>query len=112
MEVDHINADGLDCRRANLRTCSHAENMQNRCHHVKAPDLRGVFWQPSRGKWFVQLRVHTVRRYIGSYASLDEAKAAAREARAHYFTHANEARHTGDADLPADPQQPLFARST
>jgi hypothetical protein len=51
MMADHINGDGLDNRRANLRWVTHNQNMQNRRGWGKMSRTMGVTFNRSTGKW-------------------------------------------------------------
>lgn len=73
-EVDHVNGDGLDNRRQNLRTCSHAENMRNarlRCNSRSG--FKGVCWVAKRGMWAARIYVHGKQVYLGCFPSPEEA---------------------------------------
>lgn len=71
--VDHINADGLDNRRANLRLCTRAENNRNRRkHRDTASRFKGIV--PSYGKWIAQIKVNGKRFQLGRF--VDEKSAA------------------------------------
>jgi hypothetical protein len=75
MDVDHINHDGLDNRRANLRVCSHAENIRNKRKSRGTSSIyKGVSWHKSRGKWEAYIIVSGRKTHLGLYA--DEAEAA------------------------------------
>lgn len=49
-EVDHINHDGLDNRRVNIRLCSRAENLRNRRSPGSLSGYRGV-QEGKPGRW-------------------------------------------------------------
>jgi hypothetical protein len=72
LEVDHINGDGLDNRRANLRVCSHKENMWNR--RISASNKTGVtgviFF---RGHYIANITHDGRDVYLGRFKSMDEA---------------------------------------
>lgn len=75
--IDHINGDGLDNRRENLRVCSHAENMQNRRMHANNKvGVKGVYFDARRQKYRATVRVFGEKKSLGSFASLSEAEAA------------------------------------
>ena len=62
MVVDHINHDGLDNRRANLRVCTVKENAANQATLTisKKSKYRGI--APRDGKWVA--RIYKDKRYV------------------------------------------------
>lgn len=72
--VDHINGDGLDNRRANLRACQQADNAKNR---VLSPSSKsgflGVVLAPNPNKWIAQGSSGGERFHLGTFPSIQEA---------------------------------------
>lgn len=82
LEVDHVNHDTFDNRKANLRTATHAQNHQNRAGAGPASQthVRGV---RARGSGFAtRVRVNGREIYVGTYPTLEEAAEAVSAARA------------------------------
>lgn len=75
LEVDHINGDGLDNRRENLRLCSHRENC--RASKTKTPGtssrFRGVTWHRIGKRWMAQLKKNGKRIYLGLFLAEEAA---------------------------------------
>jgi hypothetical protein len=72
--TDHINGNGLDNRRRNLRPATRQENMRNRRKlHAGTSKYKGVYLQ--EGRWIAKIRVlGKSQTYLGSFA--DEMSAA------------------------------------
>ncbi len=73
--IDHINGDTLDNRKANLRVCTNAENIRNRCRDKdNASGFKGVTCEGK--KWLAQI-FHNGRGYrLGRFSTPEEAHAA------------------------------------
>lgn len=87
MVVDHINGDGLDNRRTNLRLCLVADNNKNRRHRqsTNTSGVHGVFWERDIAKWRVQITINNKAKHIGVFTNIDEAKIARKRAEALYY---------------------------
>ena len=65
-EVDHINRNGLDNRRSNLRPCTRADNQANRTMDKRnTSGYKGVSWSKSYGKWQAQTSVGGKHIHLG-----------------------------------------------
>lgn len=72
-EVDHINGDGLDNRKSNLRVCTRAQNVRNvRAYGVSG--IKGAYWQ--RGAWVSRIQAGDIQYYLGRHKTKEEAGAA------------------------------------
>lgn len=83
--VDHINGNTLDNRRANLRICTHRQNLSNTGPRRRGSSrYKGVCWNRSIEKWTASICLHGVNQHLGHFANERDAamaynKAAVRE---------------------------------
>jgi hypothetical protein len=75
--IDHINQNGLDNRRTNLRLCSPSQNIANQTHRAKkvasASRFKGVTWNKRDHIWQAQIGFQNKHLYLGSFQSEEEA---------------------------------------
>lgn len=64
--VDHINKNGLDNRKANLRTCTNMQNQQNRKVQFGTSLYKGVHWNKNVKKWEARI-THNKQLYHLAY---------------------------------------------
>lgn len=83
--IDHINHNKLDNTRANLRKCSHSQNMMNRRSWSKL--ARGVKKKVYKGRVRFEARIHLNKKYIhlGTFLTIEEASLAYDNASNNYF---------------------------
>lgn len=66
--VDHINHNPLDNRKANLRICTHLENIRNsKSRRNSSSKYKGVRWVDSRQKYRVEICYNKKRVNLGYF---------------------------------------------
>lgn len=88
--VDHTNHNYMDCRKSELRTCTHEENMRNRRKHCNnTSGYKGVYWHKRNKKYTVHIGVNGKRKYLGYRdCPIEAAKLYDAAAREHFGTFA------------------------
>lgn len=72
--VDHINGNGLDNRRENLRLCSIHQNSHNAVR-ITSHGFVGISYQKAHNKWRASICYKGKRIYLGEYDQPEEAAA-------------------------------------
>lgn len=81
VNVDHINRDGLDNRRSNLRLDTNNKNSSNtKLSKRNKSGYRGVCWSKVAKKWHCQISHKNTVHYLGLYSDAEEAARAYDEA--------------------------------
>ena len=81
LQTDHINGNGLDNRRKNLRVCTHQENVINsRKQKNNTSGYKGVGWEKRRKKWIARITKSGKNKYLGQFDTAKQAYAAYCEA--------------------------------
>lgn len=85
LSVDHVNSDGLDNRRSNLRLATHAQNCRNqRRPRTNKSGFKGVYWHKKAKRWNAQIKAGQTRFHLGLFDTPEEAHAAYCEASKKY----------------------------
>lgn len=78
MSIDHINNNGLDNRKANLRLATAAQNARNRRKMAlkTSSKYKGVSYHAGQRKWCASIRVNGQYKYFGLFQNeIDAARA-------------------------------------
>ncbi|MBA4183030.1 MAG: HNH endonuclease [Acidobacteria bacterium] len=86
LKVDHINGNGLDCRKENLRIATVAQNCFNRAIAIDSTSgFKGVYWKPAHKKFVASITVQGKQKHLGLFNSaVDAAMCYDRHARLYY----------------------------
>lgn len=68
IEIDHINGDGLNNQRYNLRICTRSQNQRNkRKQNNTTSKYEGVHWHKQHNKWIAKIRINGQRKHLGCF---------------------------------------------
>lgn len=85
-QVDHINGDGLDNRRSNLRLCSQSQNFANRrILPQRSLPYRGVYYDKRRSNYFAAIKVNGKSYRLGTFTNPKDAALAYDKAAQSHF---------------------------
>jgi hypothetical protein len=75
--IDHINGNGLDNRRCNLRAATKSENAQNQGLSSKnTSGYKGVTFHKKDKKWYARICLNKKSKYLGSFETAQSANLA------------------------------------
>ena len=85
-ETDHVNGNGLDNRKENLRVVTRSQNRWNTFHNKRnTSGYKGAFFHKVTGKWAASIRIFGKTRNLGFFNTKEDAASAYNQAAEKYF---------------------------
>jgi hypothetical protein len=84
IQTDHIDGDGLNNQRKNLRYCTHQENQRNRFQQMGTSRYKGVHWCNRNKRWMAKIFIGK-QLFLGSFINEVDAAIAYNTAATKYF---------------------------
>lgn len=75
LDVHHVDGDGLNNQRNNLRVCTRSENMGafRRLTANKTSKFRGVSWYSRDSNWEARIKIFGKKLFLGRFATEEDA---------------------------------------
>lgn len=72
--IDHIDGNGMNNKRSNLRVCTQGQNLMNQKPQPnKSSKYKGVRWHKASNAWSAQIKVNRKSTHLGTFDSESEA---------------------------------------
>jgi len=65
--IDHIDSNGLNNQRSNLRPCTIGQNNRNCNSYIGSSQYKGVYWEKNCNKWRASVRINGKHTYLGFF---------------------------------------------
>lgn len=86
LHVDHINRNGLDNRKENLRVCTKTQNLGNsKIRKDSTSGIKGISWHKRDKKWGSRININGKLKHLGYFSDKFDAKHAYTKAAKEYF---------------------------
>lgn len=73
--VDHIDGNGLDNRKENLRICTRIQNSGNsKISKNNTSGVKGVRFKKESNWWVANIKINNKLKFLGSFPNMDDAK--------------------------------------
>lgn len=73
LQVDHIDGNGLNNQKSNLRWATHSQNQFNRKSRMGSSRYKGVYFHRIAKKWVAMISENAKRKWIGTFETEEAA---------------------------------------
>lgn len=74
LEIDHLDHNGLNNCKCNLRRCTHSQNLMNQSQQqLKSSQYKGVSWSKVCCKWHAYIKCKGKRYHLGYFTKQSDA---------------------------------------